>query len=231
MKGVYTNFQVLFFGLLGLLAIGGHHFNAESYEIYDTTASNVTPVETVELPNSPYNTELATDLTLTPATQAKNQAQKATLATKSTSVKKSSTPVAKQNTTALTQATFDNISIGGRTIRIKSVSDTTVDAGRMVAKYGNKFLYGHNSSTVFGHLHTLSVGSTFTVTLGGQTTTYRIAKAVTLEKHTQVAPIMYPIAQAKYSGQTYDLSIMTCAGVSYGNGDASHRLIIFANRL
>ena len=29
----------------------------------------------------------------------------------------------------------------------------------------------------------------------------------------------------------YDMVVMTCYGTSYGNGDASHRLVLFANRI
>ena len=42
---------------------------------------------------------------------------------------------------------------------------------------------------------------------------------------------MYAVAHARHSGVQYDLSIMTCYGTSFGNGDASHRLVIFANAI
>ena len=29
----------------------------------------------------------------------------------------------------------------------------------------------------------------------------------------------------------YDVALLTCAGTPYGNGDASHRLVVFANRI
>lgn len=225
MRGVYSLFSVLFFGLIGLVMIGGHNFGIESYEILDSATSDVTPVGTVELSRSPQSAEITTTFAKTPATEAKIRAQQVATTAKSTSVIK--------RNTATTKATAapNSISIGGRTIRIKSVSDTTVNAGSIVAKYGDKFLYGHNTGAVFGHLASLGVGTTLTVTLGGQPTTYQITKAVTLEKNTQVVPIMYNIAQAQYRGQQYSLALMTCAGTPLPSQDATHRLIIFANQV
>lgn len=134
-------------------------------------------------------------------------------------------------------APSNNISIAGRILEIVDVTDTAVDSGGHVNKYGGKFLYGHNSVAVFGGLTGLGVGSGFSVTYGGATTNYVVSKIVIYEKNVEtgklqlngVGSYMRDVADAKSDGVYYDLSIMTCYGTSYGNGDASHRWVIFAN--
>ena len=133
----------------------------------------------------------------------------------------------------------DSITIAGRTLDIVDVSDTTVDAGGHVNKYGDRFLYGHNTSNVFGGLTSLGVGSRFSVTYDGDTTYYAVTQIVIYEKNRDTGKLqlngagsyMRSVANAKYDGVQYDLSIMTCYGTSYGNGDASHRLVLFANAI
>lgn len=133
------------------------------------------------------------------------------------------------------------INIAGRTINIENVDSTAVNAGDHVNKFGN-FLYGHNSYSVFGSLNTLSEGETFVVALDGVSQTYIIKRIVLYEKVSQTLLhevgadsnlSMSFVARAKTSAKAdpYDLSIMTCAGTSYGNGDASHRLVLFADKI
>lgn len=136
-------------------------------------------------------------------------------------------------------APANNIAVAGRTLEIMDVADTTVDAGNHVNKYGARFLYGHNTANVFGGLTSLGVGSTFSVTYGGITTTYQVAKVVIFEKNAGTGQLqlngtgnyMRSVANAKSDGVQYGLSLMTCYGTSYGNGDASHRWVIFANAI
>ena len=131
----------------------------------------------------------------------------------------------------------NNIQYAGRVIQIVDVGDTSVDAGGHVNKYGGKFLYGHNSASVFGALPGLGVGSVFSVTYGGVTTNYQIANTVIFEKNADngllqingFGDYMYSVASATYDGVYYDMALMTCYGTSYGNGDASHRWVVFAN--
>lgn len=136
-------------------------------------------------------------------------------------------------------APANNIVVAGRTLEIVDVADTTVDAGNHVNKYGARFLYGHNTANVFGGLTSLGVGSTFSVTYGGTTTNYQVAKIVIFEKNVNTGQLqlngtgnyMRSVANAKSDGVQYGLSLMTCCGTSYGNGDASHRWVIFANAI
>ncbi len=133
----------------------------------------------------------------------------------------------------------NNIQYAGRVIQIVDVGDTVVDAGNHVNKYGDRFLYGHNSWGVFGALPNMGAGSVFSVTYGGVTTNYQIVKTEIFEKNPDSGLLqiggfgdyMYSVATAIYNGVPYDLSLMTCYGESYGNGDASHRYVVFANAI
>ena len=140
----------------------------------------------------------------------------------------------------------DHIQIAGNWVNVYNVDSTALDAGNSVYRfinntkgYDGRFLYGHNSSKVFGGLKNLSNGATFTVTLNNETVTYKIVEKVIFEKNQETGKLtlngagsyMNNVARAKYNGSQYDLSIMTCHGQSLGHGDATHRLVIFANRI
>ena len=129
----------------------------------------------------------------------------------------------------------NSISILGRTIDIFVSSDTRINAGSMVARYINgskyrgQFYYGHNSAQVFGGLANLSVGSTFTINLDGTDYHYRIAKIETVANDDTLASNMKKVASGKdYNGTQYDVTLMTCAGTPYGDGNATHRTIVYA---
>lgn len=133
----------------------------------------------------------------------------------------------------------NNIQITGRTIQVVDVPDTAYDSGDHVNRYGGQFYYGHNSSAVFGSLGSLGIGSVFSITLNGVTTNYQVANVVIYEKNPTTGQLqlggagdlMLDVAYARSNGVQYSISIMTCAGTSYGNGDASHRLVVFANAI
>ena len=139
-------------------------------------------------------------------------------------------------TTSYSSETRTNsISILGRTIDIFVSSDTRINAGSMVARYINgskyrgQFYYGHNSAQVFGGLANLSVGSTFTINLDGTDYQYRIAKIETVVNDDSLAFNMKKVASGKdYNGTQYDVTLMTCAGTPYGDGNATHRTIVYA---
>ena len=129
------------------------------------------------------------------------------------------------------------ISIAGRTIPVFDVADTTVNAGNHVNKYGNSFYYGHNTSAVFGGIVNLGVGDTFSINYNGVNHNYRVSKTIIFEKNVEkgllqlngLGSYMKNVSLARNNGVQYSVSLMTCYGVSYGNGDASHRFVIFAN--
>lgn len=132
----------------------------------------------------------------------------------------------------------NHIDIAGRSLEVVSVDNTAVDSGNHVNKYNGKFLYGHNSAGVFGVLYGVNEGDTFSLTENGVTRSYRVQAVVIYEKIDDYTLSlngqkikMSVVAKARYSGVNYDLSLMTCYGTSYGNGDASHRLVLFASAI
>ena len=155
------------------------------------------------------------------------------------------TPAQTPVTTPNTGQQTDSIQIAGKNLNIVTVDDTAKDSGNHVNRYkkGNydgRFLYGHNSTTVFVGLKNLKIGSTFTVRLDGEQNTYKITKIIIFNKNVAKGTIeltgdstnyMGQVAKAKFKGTQYDLSIMTCHGQSLGGGDATERLVIFANKI
>lgn len=121
------------------------------------------------------------------------------------------------------------IAIAGRTLRVEDVNSTLVDSTDHVNRWGKKFLYGHNTSTVFGPIRNLTNGATFVAKIDGEEHVYQVMYTETMEKP-KVEKNMLAIAYAIYGGN-YDLSLMTCAGASLGGGDATHRFVLFANRI
>lgn len=142
----------------------------------------------------------------------------------------------------------NRIEIGGRTIEIIDSNDTRNDAGKYVARYNDRFMYGHNSSVVFDVLYRVGIGSTFSVTYGGVTTMYQIKNIIIYRKtgdtslrvedansdiNGEDVAMKYVAKEGreKENGRKYSIALMTCYGTSYGNGDASHRLVVFANAI
>ncbi len=144
---------------------------------------------------------------------------------------------------------YDQINIAGNTIPIFYSDNTLTDAGNQAGLYGEHFIYGHNTANVFGGLYGLGIGDRFTVTLSGVTKTYQIvntdlqtkthfegetvhrSKLSGMTVMTRMKIMKAITAYGEYNGESYDYILMTCAGTSYGNGDASHRLILMANEV
>lgn len=149
------------------------------------------------------------------------------------------TPVVSQATTtqaavAAAPVLANSLTIAGRTLPVFYSSDLSIDAGTSVGLYGGAFLYGHNSAQVFGILASLPDGTTFTLTLNGQSTTYRIVTRTTLSTTAlnANASARAAIYRASYLGAQHSLSIMTCAGTYDPSlGTNTHRLILFADKI
>lgn len=126
------------------------------------------------------------------------------------------------------------ISIMGRTLNVVTSDSTNwtpdYDVARYVhGRYNGVFYYAHNHSSVFGGLANLPVGSTFTINLNGYNHTYKVALVDPyVVKDDSLAKAMGDIASARWHGVQYSISLMTCAGSSLGNGDATHRTLLFA---
>lgn len=132
-------------------------------------------------------------------------------------------------------APSDYIKIAGQTINIVTVDNTTVDAGNHVNTVG-KLFYGHNLPNVFGGLKNLSTGDTFAITFNGVTTKYRINKIMIFEKNLETGRLQIDgkgnyMTSIKNTALGHDVALMTCAGESLTGGDATHRLVILADKI
>lgn len=94
-----------------------------------------------------------------------------------------------------------------------------------------KFIYGHNTYNLLGNLTSLNYGEIFTITEGGITRQYKVVDSNIYEKAANgfLNGSKAITKEVEYNANGYDISIMTCYGTPYGNGDASHRYVIFAN--
>ena len=115
----------------------------------------------------------------------------------------------------------------------------TIYSAEMVAHYlsysdiykTGKLIYGHNTGQVLGDLAYRYVGEEFTITEGGVATKYRVSDIALYEKtddgyldHNRAL-----MGQIMRTAMGHGVALMTCAGTPYGNGDASHRLVVYAD--
>jgi len=98
-----------------------------------------------------------------------------------------------------------------------------------------KLIYGHNTSNLLYDLNYLYVGDVFM--LNGNL--YRVADRIKYEKvddYTLKNPNTGESSRSvmkklKNNAYGHTVALMTCTGTYYGNGDASHRLVIFADAI
>lgn len=143
----------------------------------------------------------------------------------------------------------NNITIMGKTVPLVQTGSTDIVYDYVASRYGEKFIYGHNSAAVFGVLYSAGVGQSFSTTMNGITKNYMISDIVVYEKN-QSSYLLQLNGRGNYMNSVaaaikksinestsqvtlsyYDLSIMTCYGTMLGGGDATHRLVIFANEI
>lgn len=140
----------------------------------------------------------------------------------------------------------NNIAIAGRYVPLIQTGNTETVFDSAASRFGEKFIYGHNSNAVFGALYGAYPGQGFSVTMNGVTRNYIVSEIVVYEKNQSngllqinghgnymnsvAAGIKKNIDEA--TGQVdlkyYNLAIMTCYGTMLGGGDATHRLVLFA---
>lgn len=191
-----------------------------TFLIFSTSFTPVSPAVT-ESAETRATTEFAS---ANPAAKLETVAVETKNTQKSTPVKTGAVTKTASVKTASAPVYRDTISITGNTVEIFKSSDTKIDAGNRVALFG-KLLYAHNYASIFGKIGS---AKSFSVTLDGVTKNYQVVKVVTLTK-AETANFMRAFKYGQYLGQSYDYVLMTCAGTIYGNGDASHRMIVFAN--
>lgn len=96
-----------------------------------------------------------------------------------------------------------------------------------------KLVYGHNSWNLLGNLVYRYAGENFTITENGVATNYRVAEVAIYEKTADGSlngdkRLMARIAN---SAMGHSIALMTCSGTPLGNGDATHRLVVFADAI
>lgn len=101
-----------------------------------------------------------------------------------------------------------------------------------IYKY-NKMVYGHNTANLLGSLANCYVGETITITEGGVARNYRVSEKVyynkTADGNLNNDPrLMSNIANTALG---HDVAMMTCAGQMIGGGDATQRLVIYADAI
>ena len=94
-----------------------------------------------------------------------------------------------------------------------------------------KLVYGHNSGNLLGNLSCRYVGEVFTITEGGVARNYVVSDIGLYEKTADgfLNGNKGLMGRIMRSALGHDVALMTCAGTSYGNGDASHRLVVYAD--
>ena len=101
-----------------------------------------------------------------------------------------------------------------------------------IYKY-NKMVYGHNTANLLGSLANRYVGETITITEGGVARNYRVSEKVyynkTADGNLNNDPrLMSNIANTALG---HDVALLTCAGQMLGGGDATQRLVIYADAI
>ena len=99
-----------------------------------------------------------------------------------------------------------------------------------------RLVYAHNTKNLFGSLSTYSIGTVFNLVENGVFTTYQVSDIKVFEKNPENGKLQLN-GSGNYMGTVvknafyHSVALMTCTGTSYGNGDASHRLVVFADQV
>ena len=101
-----------------------------------------------------------------------------------------------------------------------------------IYKY-HKMIYGHNTASLLGSLANRYVGETITITEGGVARNYRVSAKVyynkTADGYLNGDPyLMNNIAD---TAMGHSVALLTCAGQMLGGGDATQRLVIYADAI
>ena len=117
----------------------------------------------------------------------------------------------------------------------------TISTNKMIAEnlsYNDiykfrKLVYGHNSGNLLGNLGSLAIGEVFTITEGGVTKNYRVADKVIYRKTADgyLENNKSLMRQIAYDAMGHSVALMTCAGQPLGGGDATHRLVVYADAI
>ena len=99
-----------------------------------------------------------------------------------------------------------------------------------IVKTGS-LVYGHNTWNVMGSLANRYMGEVFTITEGSAVQNYQVSAIVMYEKTADgyLNGDPYLMGDIVYGAMGHSVALMTCAGQMLGGGDATHRLVVFAD--
>ncbi len=97
----------------------------------------------------------------------------------------------------------------------------------------NKMIYGHNTANLLGSLANRYVGETITITEGGVARNYTVSAKVYYNKTSDgyLNNDPYLMNNIANSALGHDVALLTCAGQMLGGGDATQRLVIYADAI
>ena len=159
----------------------------------------------------------------------------------STTAKVATVSTAKKTTYTYAATKIPSYSVTVHTDTIKSKNLSYNDLYKT-----KNLIFGHNSANLLGNLKNLGIGSTFTVTENGITSTYQIADIRIFYKSDDYSLelctsgydncdggtyYLNSLQYATFRGKTYDVALFTCDGASLGGGDATHRRVVFAYKI
>lgn len=95
-----------------------------------------------------------------------------------------------------------------------------------------KLVYAHNSANLFGGLSALAPGQTFSLSESGITRQYRVAaQAVYANTPTGLDGDPELMGEVAYEALGHSVALMTCAGIPYGNGNSTARLVVYGDEI
>ena len=124
--------------------------------------------------------------------------------------------------------------------QVANYTVTTYSADIMINPAGivktGDLIYGHNSWDLMGSLEQRYVGEVFTITEGGVTRSYRVAAVVKYAKtsdevYDYLDGDKYLMGDIVYGAMGHSVALMTCTGEMIGGGDATHRLVVYADAI
>ena len=95
----------------------------------------------------------------------------------------------------------------------------------------DKFIYAHNTANLLGSIIYMYEGMYFSITENGVATTYQVITTAIYEKaeNGYLNGDKELTKDVEYEASGYSISMMTCYGTMLGNGDATHRFVVFAD--
>lgn len=94
----------------------------------------------------------------------------------------------------------------------------------------NRLIFAHNSANLLGSLASLTPGQTINIAENGQGRAFRVAAVEQVENTPDgLAGDREYINKLAFRAKGHSYALLTCAGTMYGNGNASHRLIVYVD--